>query len=221
MHKHNLVYKYPSVLSTIQHGALIGVPPIKRSFTPPNKPSVSYYAVPFLNILKREYESRRHVGPFTKAKLEAAIGPFQTSPLSIILKPNKPSKFRLMQDFSFPHAPDSPIPSINTHLDSSLHPYTWGTFSTMALCITRLPPGSQAAARDEAEAYRTMPLHPSQWNGTIVRIGDDAFNLDTCLSFGLGPSAGIYGACADAANDIMRAEGIGPITKWVDDRIFF
>jgi hypothetical protein len=91
----------------------------------------------------------------------------------------------------------------------------------MALCIARLPPGSQAAARDEAEAYRTIPLHPSQWNGTVVRIGDDAFNLDSCLSFGLAPSAGIYGACADAANDIMRAEGIGPIIKWVDDRIFF
>jgi hypothetical protein len=52
-------------------------------------------------------------------------------------------------------------------------------------------------------------------------VGDDAFNLDTCLSFGLAPSAGIYGACADAANDIMRAKGIRPIIKWVDDRVFF
>jgi len=41
------------------------------------------------------------------------------------------------------------------------------------------------------------------------------------LSFGLGPSAGVHDACADAANGIMRAEGIGPIIKWVDDRIFF
>jgi len=63
-----------------------------------------------------------------------------------------------------------------------------------------------------------MPLHPSQWNGTVVRIDDDAFNIDTCLAFGLAPSAGVYGTCADAANDIMRAEGIGPITKWVDGR---
>jgi hypothetical protein len=97
------------------------------------------------------------------------------SPLSIIPKSNKPGKFRLAQNFSFPHALDAPILSINTQLDSSLHPCTWGTFSTMALCITRLPPGSQAAARDEAEAYRTMPLHLSQWNGTVIRIGEDAF----------------------------------------------
>ena len=221
MHKHNLVHKYPNVLSTLQIGAVIGVPRIEHTFIPPNKPSICQYATQFLSILQHEYETRRHLGPFTKAQLEAAIGPFQTSPLSIIPKPNKPGKFRLVQDFSFPHSPAAPIPSINAHIDSSLYPCTWGTFSTIALCIARLPPGSQAATRDEAEAYRTMPLHPSQWNGTVVRVGHDAFNIDTCLSFGLTPSAGIYGACADAANDILRAQGIGPITKWVDDRVFF
>ena len=221
MLKYNLVHKYPNVLSTLQNGAIIGVPHIEHTFIPPNRPSVAHYATQFDTILQHEYSTRRHLGPFTKAHLEATIGPFQTSPLSIIPKPNKPGKFRLVQDFSFPHSPTSPIPSINTHIDSSIYPCTWGTFSTMALCIARLPPGSQAAARDESEAYRTIPLHPSQWNGTVVRVGDDAFNLDTCLSFGLAPSAGIYGACADAANDILRAEGIGPIIKWVDDRVFF
>jgi len=91
----------------------------------------------------------------------------------------------------------------------------------MALCIACLPPGSQVAAKDEAKAYRTIPLHPFQWNGTIIRVDDDAFNLDTSLAFRLAPSAGVYGACAEAANDILRAEGIGPIIKWVDDWVFF
>jgi hypothetical protein len=56
---------------------------------------------------------------------------------------------------------------------------------------------------------RTKPATP------LLIAGRHAF-----LSFGLGPSAGVYGACADAANDIMRAEGIGPIIKWVDDWVF-
>lgn len=221
MLKHNLVNKYPSVLSIIQNGAVIGVPRIQHTFIPPNKPSVVQYASQFRTMLQHEYSTRRHLGPFTKAQLEVTLGPFQTSPLSIIPKSNKPGKFRLVQDFSYPHSPTSPISSINASIDSSLYPCTWGTFSTMALCISRLPPGSQAASRDEAEAYRTIPLHPSQWNGTVLRVDDDAFNVDVCLPFGLAPSAGIYGVCADAANDIMRAEGIGPITKWVDDRVFF
>jgi len=221
MQKHKLVHKYPNVLSYLQHGAVIGVPQIRHSFSPNNKPSVPLYSDHFRTILQREYSTRRHLGPFTKEQLEKAIGPFQTSPLSIIPKTNKPGKFRIIQDFSYPRTPTSPIPSINAALDSSSFPCTWGTFSTMSLAVARLPPGSQAATRDETEAYRTMPLHPSQWNGTVVRIADDAFNVDTCLAFGLAPSAGVYGACADTANDIMRAEGIGPILKWVDDRVFF
>jgi hypothetical protein len=64
----------------------------------------------------------------------------------------------------------------------------------MALCIDRLPPASQAAVRDEAEAYWTIPPYPSQWNSTVVRLCNDAFNLDTCLSLDLAPSAGIYDA---------------------------
>ena len=221
MFKHQLVNKYPKVLSTIQHGAIIGMPYIRHSFYPINKPSVTQYAAHFQTILQHEYSTQRHLGPFTKAQLEAAIGAFQTSPISIIPKANKPGKFHLIQDFSFPRSPDSPISSININLESSLYPCTWGTFSTMALCITRLPPSSQAATRDEAEAYRTIPLHSSQWNGTVVSLGNNAFNINTCLAFSLAPSAGIYGACTDAANDIMRAEGIGPIIKWVDDRVFF
>ena len=221
MHRHSLVHKYPSVLNILQSGALIGVSRIEHTFTPPNKASVTYYQAQFQTILQCEYLTRHHIGPYFKVQLEAAIGPFQTSPLSIIPKPNKPGKFHLVQDFSFLHTLVSPIPSINSSIDSSLYPCTWGTFSTMALCITWLPPGSQAATQDESEAYRTIPLHPSQWNGTVIRIGDDAFNLDTCLAFGLTPSAGVYGICANTTNDILRAEGIGPIIKWVDNRVFF
>jgi hypothetical protein len=221
MNKHSLVDKYPNVLSTIQQGTVIGVLLIRHSFILNNKPFIDHYPEPLHAIIHHEYTTGRQLGPFTKAELEAAIGPFQTSPLFIIPKPNKPGKFHLVQDFSFPHSPSSPIMLINTQIDSSLYPCTWGTFATMALCIKRLPPRAQATTRDEAEAYHTIPLHPFQWNGTVVRIGINAFNLNTCLSFGLGPSAGVYGACADAANDIMQAEGIGPIIKWVNDRVFF
>ena len=32
---------------------------------------------------------------------------------------------------------------------------------------------------------------------------------------------GVYGTVADAAADIMRAHGLGPLVKWVDDYMFF
>ncbi|OBZ66761.1 hypothetical protein A0H81_13225 [Grifola frondosa] len=85
-----------------------------------------------------------------------------------------------------------------------------------------LPPGSQAAVRDVAEAYRNIPLDSSQWPGTVVRISeDDKFVIDTNASFGAKPNCGIYGNTDDAACDIMRSEGIGPLTKWVDDHTLF
>lgn len=37
----------------------------------------------------------------------------------------------------------------------------------------------------------------------------------------MGLSAGVYGLVADAGVDILRAAGLGPLTKWVDDHIFF
>ena len=92
----------------------------------------------------------------------------------------------------------------------------------MALLCARLPPGSQAAVRDVAEAYRTIPLHHSQWPGTVIKAAQhDQYLLDSNAAFGAAPNAGLYGSVADAGADLMRAEGIGPISKWVDDHVYF
>lgn len=55
----------------------------------------------------------------------------------------------------------------------------------------------------------------------MVRISEDEFCVDTCTAFGMGPSAGAYGHVADAGVDLLRAQGLGPIVKWVDDHLFF
>lgn len=84
-----------------------------------------------------------------------------------------------------------------------------------------LPPGSQVACRDISEAFRTIPLHPSQWNGCVVRLSDDNFALDTCAMFGSCSCPGVHGHVADAGADLMRYSGLGPLVKWVDDHCFF
>ena len=94
---------------------------------------------------------------------------------------------------------------------------------TTCTLIASLPLGTQGATRDVAEAYQTIPLHPSQWPSVVVRIDDDppTFAVDTALCFGYGPSASVYGELRDAGLDIMRAQGISPIITWVDDHLFF
>ena len=131
-------------------------------------------------------------------------------------------KFRAVHDFSHPHTPLAETMSINTHINSNDFPCTWGTFSTVALLISRLPPGSQASVRDVAEAYRTIPAHPNQWPGLVIRLqSEDQFAVNVCNNFGLASAGGVYGMVADAGADIFRGYGIGPLAKWVDDHIFF
>lgn len=73
--------------------------------------------------------------------------------------------------------------------------------------------------RDIAEVYRIIPLHESQWPSVVVRIANDPerYALNTCNSFGCTTAGGLFGLFRDALTDILRAKGIGPILKWVDN----
>ena len=192
----NLLNKYPTLLEQIIHSFRVHAPIITQSFTPPNNPSINVHHNAFDEILHKEFTKQQYIGPFTQDMLKALIGPFQSSPLNIIPKPGKPGKFRLIQNLSYPNSPqpDEAL-LINSQVDSALFPCEWGTFYTACSLIHTLPQGSQGATRDVAEAYRTIPLHPSQWPALVVRIADEPalFAADTSLCFGYGPSAGTYG----------------------------
>lgn len=217
-----LLSKYHHIPECLVSGFSGGIPPIEYTYHPPNNTSVEEHIEAFWDIVNIEFEKGRFLGPFSAQDIKSAIGHFQTAPLSLVPKPGKPGKFRLIQNLSFPHNPSRTISSINSRVDSDLFPCTYGTFSTICLTIWRLPPDSQGAVRDVAEAYRTVPLHHSQWAALAIQLpGNDAFAIDTALCFGFGPSAGIYGNISDTGLDILRAKGIGPASKWVDDHLFF
>lgn len=215
--------RFSDIPAGFRDGFIINFPNIISVQSPPNSLSIATYESEFMNIVRKEVLKGRYLNPAPLSEILNVIGPYQSSPLSIVPKPGKPGKFRLVQNFSFPTNPSIsyPLPSINSYVDSSLFPTTWGKFSTVYLLAARLPDGSEAATRDVSEAYRTVPLHPSQWPAAIVKISDSLGCVDTCLSFGASPSAGVYGHIADAAAEIFRHNGIGPLDKWVDDHIFF
>ena len=217
----NLLNKYRHIPVSLQYGFNAAVKYIVHTFTPPNDESVSVYHDVFQQTVEHEFSTGRYEGPFSQQQIEDILGPFQTSPLSIVPKPNKPGKYRIIQNFSSPYTNNEGFRAINADIISSDFPCTWGTFETICTTILHLPPHSQAAVRDIAEAYRTIPIKPSQWPGTVVRISQSQFAIDKCLAFGCSSSAGVYGNLADASADIFRSEGIGPVSKWVDDFVFF
>ncbi|PPQ80585.1 hypothetical protein CVT24_002720 [Panaeolus cyanescens] len=219
---HGLLDSYRHVVQGLELGFMVGFPEITSTQLPQNRPSVDTHHAHFLSIIRDKLQKGRYIGPAKRTDLLEALGPLQSSPISIIPK-TSPGKFRVVQNFSFPHQPSLsfPSPSVNSFTNPDSFPCTWGTFRSMCIVISALPDGSQMAVRDVAEAYRTVPLHHSQWPAAVVRINDDLFVVDTCAAFGAAPSGGVFGSIADAGCDIFRAEGMGPLSKWIDDHVFF
>lgn len=219
-----LISRYPLIPCGLRSGFSMGIPPLKATFNPPNYATIDLYPDEYEAIIAKEFIAGRYLGPYTRIEVEFLLGPFQSSPLSLTPKPHKPKSLRLIQNLSYPRLPNKDgFCSINSTIDSSLFPFTWGTFSATSLLISSLPPGSQGACRDISEAFRSIPLHPSQWPGVVVRLSNtiDSYAIDTCDMFGAGPGPGLHGRVADAGADLMRYRGMGPLVKWVDDHCLF
>lgn len=216
-----LITKYPLLPRSIRFGFYAGIRPISATFVPHNSSTIERHAAAFDSLVAHEFSIGRYIGPFCRLELEFLIGPFQSSPLSLIPKPHKPDKLRLIQNLSYPFEPRRGICSINSTIDSSAFPCTWGTFTVICLLLASLPPDSEGGCRDGTEAFRSIALDESQWPGAVVRLrGTDQFAMDTCDMFGAASAVGVYGLVADAGCDIMRSLGLGPISKWVDDHVF-
>jgi hypothetical protein len=221
---YKLTNMFPSLVHSLHHGFIIGYPVITCTQSPPNSTSIPLYQNEFENIVKKEIAKNRYIGPTPLATIESLLGPYQTSPFSMIPKLRWPGTFRLVQNFSFPINPfpfPFPNPSVNDAIDASLFPCTWGKFSTIYLLVSRLSLGSQAATRDIAEAYHTIPLHASQYPATVVRTSETHACIDTCAAFGTSPSGSAYRLVADAGAEILRTHGISPVDKWLNNYVFF
>ena len=157
-----LADKYPLLVPGLANGFTLSVPHVFRTYTPPNHVSVRSLPNVYSSIIANEFATGRYIGPFTCSQLEAEIGPFQSSSLSLVPKTLKPNKFCAVHNFSHPHDPTPEATSVNSHIDSDAFPCTWGTFATVTLLIARLPPSSQAAVHDVAEAYRTILVISSE-----------------------------------------------------------
>jgi len=200
-----LVKRYPDLCLSIIQGFDVGIPNISKTYTPHNSSIITKYPEVYEEIVEKEFQKGRYLGPFLRFELKALIGPFQSSPLSLVTKPGKWGKYCMVHDFSHPHSSNTnPVPSINSAINSHHFPCTWGTFSTVCLIIYHLPPGSQASIRDVTEAYRTIPVHHDQWPGLVMQLqGEDSFAANTNNSFGLASAGGAHGLLANAGADIL------------------
>lgn len=170
LHLYNLFVKYPTFTQSLRTGFNAGIQPIYITSTPANSSTLCQHPEAYQEMVAKEFKKGRYIGPCTHQEVEALIGPFQSSPLSWVPKPGKPGKYRAVHNFSYPHVPTLVTTSINHTINANMFPCTWGTFATTCFTIFNLPPGSQAAIRDVAEAYCTIPITSDQWPGLMVKF---------------------------------------------------
>ena len=85
--------RYPLLVQSLAMGFNVGIPSIVHTYTPPNHSSVRSLPDVYSNVIDSEFKSGRYIGPFTRGQLESALGPFQTSLLSLVPKTSKPGVF--------------------------------------------------------------------------------------------------------------------------------
>jgi hypothetical protein len=115
-----ITQKYPHLVHSIRYGFHAGIPPIHSTFSPPNNISDIISQSAIGTVMAKEIELGRWIGPFSQTELKKFLGPFQTSPITMIPKPGKSGKFHLLENLSYPYHP-----RYNCQYHHSLHKFTY------------------------------------------------------------------------------------------------
>ena len=140
---------------------------------------------------------------------------YQTNAFGVIPKKNKPGKWRLIVDLSAPQHH-----SVNDFIQKDTCSFSYISIDDVARTVARLGQGCLLAKADIKEAFRIVPIHPSDRLLLAMQWGDQLY-LDTALPFGLRSAPLIFTAVADAIEWIIRQQGVQDISHYVDDFIFF
>jgi hypothetical protein len=135
----------------------------------------------------------------------------QISPFGAIPKKYKPDKWRLIVDLSSPKGY-----SVNDAIASELCSVSYTSVDRAVDFVRHLGEGCLLAKLDLKEAYRAVPVHPSDqrllavsWQGTPY--------LDRALPFGLRSAPKLFSALTDAMMWMLYERGIETALHYLDD----
>ena len=135
----------------------------------------------------------------------------RVSRIGVIPKPHQPGKCRLITDLSSPKGE-----RINDGIDPALCSVSYATVNDAVKCINTLGYGALLAKFDIANAYRAVPVHPTDrlllglsWRGETL--------VDGALPFGLRSAPKLFTAVADALLWSLGRQGIVHAMHYLDD----
>ena len=144
---------------------------------------------------------------------DADAGLIHCSQFGVIPKWNRPNKWRLIVDLSSPEGH-----SVNDGISRDLSSLSYMSVDDVVAGIIQRGRGTLLVKMDIRQAYRKVPIHPSdrpflgmQWQGATF--------VDAALPFGLRSAPLIFSASADVLQWAMEKMGIEWVAHYIDDFI--
>lgn len=133
------------------------------------------------NKIDKEIEAKRVSGPF----LSPPFPNIQVSPLGLVPK-KAPKDFRLIHHLSYPEGD-----SINFHIPKEMTTVSYQSIDTAVALIKQVGKGALLAKTDLENAYKQIPIHPSDFELLGFKISD-SYYFDKTLPFGLSYSCHLF-----------------------------
>ena len=200
------------ILEGITEGFRIGFKYCGHSLKPRSRNLLSAYE--HQSVVESYIEKEVLLGRMVHITDPSTLPCVHTSPFGVIPKKHRPGKWRLMVGFS---APDGH--SVNDFIEKELSTLSYISIDNIAQVVLQLGKGTLLGKMDVKEAFRLVPVHPSDrlllgmvWKGDLY--------IDKVLPFGLRTAPLLFTALADALEWVIRKRGVNWVFHYIDDFIF-
>ena len=161
--------------------------------------------------LESEVAKGRIAGPFKEKPFQH----FQVSPLSVREKSVK-GTYRLIHDLTYPYDETS----VNSRIPQSAKEVQYSTVRDAIKELSSLPPGAFLAKCDIADAYRLIPVHPSEYPKLGMKWRG-SYYFDKFLPQGCGSSCRIFEEFSTALQAIFKYYNKNSyVQHMIDDFLF-
>ena len=194
------------LIHDLGHGCTIGYTGSQFSCLANNL--VSAYQQPEVihNALKKECELGRILGPFESPPLPN----FCTSGLGLVLKHN--GGWQTIYHLSAP-----PNSSVNNFINPDDYSLSYCSIDDAYTFINELGPGTLLSKIDLKDAFRLIPVNPSDLNLLGIHWRGK-FYIDTCLPFGLRSASYLFNRLSQAIRWILTNNyGVKHLLHYLDD----
>ena len=188
------------------HGCTIGYTGPQFSYLANNLLSAYQQPKVIDDTLKKECELGRILGPFESPPLPN----FRTSGLGLV--PKHDGGWRTIYHLSAP-----PNSSINDFINPDDYSLSYCSIDDAYSFINALGPGTLLSKIDLKDAFRLIPVNPSDWNLLGIQWRGE-FYVDTCLPFGLRSAPYLINRLSQAIHWILANNyGVQHLLRYLDD----